>query len=91
MRDIHGDYRRAYIEEYEAYQRVGRTEDAEHIAGILRDQYDHDVTQQEPELERADHKAPEATVPDRPAARKQPARRKKATSGGADESVLSDN
>lgn len=43
MRDVHGDYKRAYLEEYEAYRRVGRDEEAERIAGILRDHYGHDV------------------------------------------------
>lgn len=43
MRDIKADYRRAYVEEYESYQRAGRGEDAERVAAILREQYGHEV------------------------------------------------
>lgn len=70
MRDIEGDYKRAYLEEYESYRRAGRPEDAERIAGILRDHYDHEVDDDKAkaEPERADaEKPPENATPARPA------------------------
>lgn len=56
MRDTKDDYRRALVEEYEAYQRAGRTDDAKHVAEVLRDEYDHEV----------DDGAPEHTAKERP-------------------------
>jgi len=58
-RDIEGDYKRAYIAEYEGYALAGRTKDAAVIAQILKDHYGHDV---KPAPERADAKAPENTA-----------------------------
>lgn len=43
MRDIEAAYRDALVEEYEGYARAGRTKDAEHVAGILKDRYSYDV------------------------------------------------
>lgn len=43
LRDIDGDYKAAYVAEYEAYKRAGRTADAATVAGILRDRYGLDV------------------------------------------------
>jgi hypothetical protein len=43
MRDIEAAYKDALIEEYEGYRRAGRTEDAEHVADILKDRYGHSV------------------------------------------------
>jgi hypothetical protein len=56
-RDIEGDYKRAYIAEYEGYALAGRTDDAAAIAKILKDHYGHDVAP-----ERADEQAPENTA-----------------------------
>jgi len=65
MRDIEGDYKRAYINEYEAALRAGHTAAAESVARILRDHYGHEVAP----TERADESAPEAAVPAPPAKR----------------------
>lgn len=43
MRDIEAAYKDALVEEYEGYVRAGRTEDAEHVAGLLKDRYSYDV------------------------------------------------
>jgi hypothetical protein len=43
MRDIEAAYKDALIEEYEGYMRAGRTDDAEHVAGILKDRYSYDI------------------------------------------------
>lgn len=43
MRDITGDYRRAYIAEYEALRAVGRDAQADAVAAILRDHYGYEV------------------------------------------------
>lgn len=89
MRDIKGDYQRAYVEEYESYRRAGRPDDAKRIAGILRDHYGHDVNGEaddEPETakspdtpERADkEQPPENTAepkPTRPAAKRTTAKK----------------
>lgn len=83
MRDIKGDYQRAYLEEYESYRRAGRSDDAKHIAGILRDHYGHEVegdansepkkpeTSEKPDTpERADkERMPEDTAKPKPAQR----------------------
>lgn len=55
-RDIEGDYRRAYIHEYEGYNATGRAKDAAAVAKILKDHYGHDVKH---DMERADAEAPE--------------------------------
>lgn len=73
-RDIEGDYRRAYIAEYESYKRAGRHEEAKHIASILRTQFGHEVESKprreeavrQSAPERADQKAPEDTAEPRP-------------------------
>jgi hypothetical protein len=41
MRDIETAYKDALIDEHEGYVRAGRIEDAEHVAGILKDRYGH--------------------------------------------------
>lgn len=74
IRDIDADYRAAYLEEYEAYKRGGHREAAERIAGILRDDFNHDVdaktkrqtAKKASAPERADQKAPEQMVPEKP-------------------------
>jgi len=43
MRDIEAAYKDALVEEYEGYVRAGRTEEAEHVAGILKDRYGYDA------------------------------------------------
>jgi len=63
MRDIKGDYRRAYLERYRACLGAGRVEDAKRIAGILRDHYECDVTSEEAEA--APTAELETAVPDR--------------------------
>lgn len=64
MRNIRADYKAAYIAEYEAYKTAGRDKDAAVVAGILRDNYGHEVDPApEPEQERADAgPAPENTA-----------------------------
>jgi hypothetical protein len=76
VRDIQGDYRRAYLDEYEGYRRTGRDEDAEQVASILREQYGHEVAPKakaKPEQdapERTDaERPPENATPAKPAAR----------------------
>lgn len=68
MRDIDGDYRRALLDEYTGYVRAGRTDDAEQVAQVLREQYGHEVPSGEPAApERADvPKLPEAAVEPKP-------------------------
>lgn len=68
-RDIEGDYRRAYIAEYEAYTAAGRTKDAAAIARLLKDHYGHDVKGSK---ERADEAAPEQAVEEAPQKRGRP-------------------
>lgn len=43
MRDIETAYKDALIDEHEGYVRAGRIEDAEHVAGILKDRYGHSI------------------------------------------------
>lgn len=73
MRDTRGDYQRAYLEEYEAYRRAGRDEDADVVAAILRDHFGVDVTTATPapapETATAE-KPPETTAAPKPAARR---------------------
>lgn len=69
-RDTGADYKAAMLEEYEAYVRAGRTEDAEHVATALKD-LGHDVkgkrtAKKASAPERADQKAPEEAVPEKP-------------------------
>lgn len=42
-RDIRKDYERAYVERHEALVRGGQTEEAEKVAGILKEHYGVDV------------------------------------------------
>lgn len=76
-RDIEGDYKRAYIAEYEAHQRNGNDVAAADIAAILREHYGHEVDSKagkpvakkaaaKPTRERADAKAPEDTAEPKP-------------------------
>jgi hypothetical protein len=75
MRDIEAAYKDALIEEHASYVRANRTAEAEQVAQVLRDRYDHDVTRggddeqadQAPTSERADvEKLPEAAVDPKP-------------------------
>jgi hypothetical protein len=76
MRDIEAAYKDALVEEYEAYVRANRKADAEQVAAVLKDRYDHDVAEQDsdteekkpsPAPERADaEKAPENTAEPKP-------------------------
>jgi hypothetical protein len=74
-RDTDADYKAALIQEYEGYSRAGRDDDAAHVASVLRDQYDHEVEDKPKRQtakraaapERADQKAPETAVPEKPA------------------------
>jgi hypothetical protein len=68
------DYKAALIEEYEAYVRAGRDDEAEHVAAVLKSDYSHEVSKKRTAKrasapERADRKAPEAAVPERAQAR----------------------
>lgn len=69
-RDIEGDYRRAYIEEYEAHKRAGNDAAAADVASILREHYAHEVEKpravKKATRERADVKAPENTAEPKP-------------------------
>ncbi len=80
MRDIEAAYKDALVEEYEGYVRAGRTEDAEHVAAILKDRYSHDVVSEsegdgakktakespQPAEKAAEEKPPEAAVDPKP-------------------------
>lgn len=68
-RDIDADYKAAYIHEYEAYRRAGRSGEAERVAKILREQYGHEVDPKPSKKvapERADTKAPENAAAPKP-------------------------
>ncbi|MFE6362971.1 hypothetical protein ACFVP3_23605 [Streptomyces sp. NPDC057806] len=96
MRDIEGDYKAAYLDEYEGYKAAGRDEDAARVADILRDSYGHDVDavdEREPTgvVERPETgeqetavaaPPPEAAVDPRPAAKKQAPPRRAAKKPG---------
>jgi hypothetical protein len=78
MRDIKGDYQRAYQEEYESYRRDGRAEDAKRVAAILRDHYGHKV---DDDAAGEGEDAPEHTAAEKPtetATPQKPARAKRA-------------
>jgi hypothetical protein len=76
MRDIEAAYKDALIEEHASYVRASRTAEAEQVAQVLRDRYDHDVDGESGEksekaesapTERADaERLPEAAVDPRP-------------------------
>jgi hypothetical protein len=77
MRDIKADMKAALIDEYNGYVGAGRTADAEGVAKVLKDQYDHDVAKKgdseaKPKVaptlpERTDaEKAPENTAEPKP-------------------------
>jgi len=73
MRDIEAAYKEALVEEYEGYVRAGRTEDAEHVAGILKDRYGYDAGKRNAEEaapvvseKAAEEKPPEAAVDPKP-------------------------
>ena len=75
-RDIKADMKAALIDEYDGYVRAGRKADAEGVAKVLKDEYDHDVdkkaSEEKPKLastlpERADaEKPPENTDEPKP-------------------------
>lgn len=79
MRDIKQAYRAAMIDEYAALKASGRDEEAEHVATVLAERYDHKVdgrkkppestdkpeSSDTPETTAADP-APEAAVPPAP-------------------------
>lgn len=75
MRNIHADYKAAYIAEYQGYKTAGREEDAAVVAQILRDSYGHEV---EPEQERADADRPAENTAQPPAPARGTAAAKKA-------------
>lgn len=77
MRDTRADYRRAYLEEHEAYRRAGRDADADAVAAILRDHFDTEVATSAPELVAPEQAAAEA-LPENTAAPKPAARRPRA-------------
>lgn len=55
-RDEAADLKAAYIEQYEAYKQAGRDGDADHVAGVLRDEHDHDVTKTDTDDDKASKK-----------------------------------
>lgn len=93
IRDIAADYKAALIEEYNAYKRAGRDDEAGEVAGILKYHYDHDVDasgekkvtkkaespEPEPAQERAVPDAAETETPERtePPVRRGPGRPRK--------------
>lgn len=74
LRDTDADYKAALEEEYEAYVRAGRTDEAEHVAATLKADHGHEVdvkakkrtAKRASAPERADQKAPEEAVPPKP-------------------------
>ncbi|WP_069164906.1 hypothetical protein [Nocardia altamirensis] len=42
-RDVEADYRRAYLEQYQRARRAGRTDEADHLAVLLRTRFGHNV------------------------------------------------
>lgn len=70
MSSVDDRYKQALIEEYESYVRSGRTKDAEGVAKVLKDQYDHDVSKKDDEGEDKPKLAstlPENAAAERPA------------------------
>lgn len=73
-RDIKGDYKAAYIVEYEAHKRAGNGVRAADVASILREHYGHEVAPRKQVAkkaaakrpERADSKAAENTAEPKP-------------------------
>lgn len=66
-RDIEGDYKAAYLDEYAAYVRDGRLAEAKHVAKILRDRYGVDLDPKPPKVETTAAEPPlEAAVPEKP-------------------------
>ncbi|MFF7966756.1 hypothetical protein ACFZC3_15490 [Streptomyces sp. NPDC007903] len=53
MKAVDERYKAALIDEYQSYVRAKRTKDAEHVAQVLRDQYDYDVDAQDDETKSA--------------------------------------
>lgn len=47
MSSVDDRYKQALIEEHDSYVRSGRTKDAEGVAKVLKDQYDHDVSKKD--------------------------------------------
>lgn len=66
-RDIQADYKAAMIEEYEAYVRAGRAEDAKHVASVLKYTFDYEPAgEPDKKIEKKVEPAPpvERAVPD---------------------------
>ena len=80
MRDIKADMKAALVQEHAGYVRAGRKAEADQVAKVLKDQYDHDVAKTDgggvekeakaepnPVPERVDEeKPPEAAVEPKP-------------------------
>lgn len=66
MNAIDNRYKQALIDEYEAYSRAKRTESAEHVAEVLREQYGYDVEKQAEPEEKAQEPTPRTTAEPRP-------------------------
>jgi hypothetical protein len=73
-RDVHGDYKAAYLEEHAAYVRAGRTKEADAVAEVLRRVYGVDVAPKKSErLETTEaDAAPETTLAPTPKRRGRP-------------------
>jgi hypothetical protein len=65
---IDNRYKQALIDEYESYSRAKRTEDAAHVAEVLREQYGYDVEKHAEPAPRttAEPRPPEAAVAAKP-------------------------
>ncbi|WP_435251700.1 hypothetical protein [Streptomyces tendae] len=72
MRDIEADYKAAYLADYEAYARDGRTEDAARVAQILKDRFGYDVDQEQGEGQEQGDGGQEPAVPETTAAARPP-------------------
>lgn len=64
MRDIEAAYKDALVEEYEGYVRAGRSDDAEHVAGVLKDRFGYDAGRAK--AEEAAPAAPEKATEEKP-------------------------
>lgn len=60
IRNVAAAYRDAMISEYESYKGAGRKKDADHVAEVLRTEYDYEVEPEpEPEKKSSDGDGPE--------------------------------
>ena len=72
MRDIEADYKAAYLSEYTALARTGRTEDAARVAQILRDCFGLEVDGGQEQDAGDPVEVPEPVLPETAAAARPP-------------------